>query len=290
MKAARWTLVIVVGAAGAVASAYVFQPGGTTAPVPPAVQAVPEAKRTTGAFVGALSELDRAPLSSRMHQDPFMLGLPQPRPSPAPVASAPTRPAPPAFPYKYAGTLKNTNGVTEAFLLRGADLVPIKAGQLLDGTWRIEALTEDRIEVTFVPAGERLSMALANLVGEAGIPAAQAAMTTSAAAYAAPNSVEPSPLPARGGATANSSLAGGFAVTPAAVAAVSAPRATASASTAAASTAAASGATSIGLGLPTPMSATPLGSEPPAQGSMPLGPAPSGSFPKGTTPTGKLGL
>src|SRR5258708_5537630 len=146
MKAAHWALVGTVAAAGAAASAYVFQPASTTTPVARAVQHA-EAKRTTRAFVETLSELDRAPPSSRMHQNPFMTGLPRPQTTAAPVAIALARPAPPAFPYKYGGTLKKSNGVTETFLLRGADLIAIRAGELLDGTWRIEALTQDRIEV-----------------------------------------------------------------------------------------------------------------------------------------------
>lgn len=283
MKAHRWA-VATIAAAGVAGAAYVFQPDRSTVPASGAIHSAAPADRTASSFAPALSELDRAPLAKGRHRDPFMTALPRPGPAPAPVAVAPTRPAAPAFPYKYAGTLKHVNGVTEAFLLRGADLVAIKAGELLDGTWRIEALTEDRLEVTFVPAGERLSMLLANLVGDAGIPVAQSTITAPVTAYAGPTGVEPSPPAARaGGAMVSSSTAGGFAVTPAA-----GQRVTANAS--AAPTAAASGATSIALGSQAPVSATPLGSEAPAQGSMPLGPPPSGSFPKGVTPTGKLGL
>ena len=146
---------------------------------------MPDARRMTGAFVETLSELDHAPLARGGHRDPFMTALQRPEPAATRLAVAPTRPALPAFPYRYAGTLKKADGVTEAFLLRGADLVPIKAGVLLDGTWLIEALTEDRIEVTFVPAGERLSMLLASLVAEPGIPVAQPTITTPNASVAA---------------------------------------------------------------------------------------------------------
>ena len=289
MKAYRWAIAT-IAAAGAAGAAYVFQPDRATVPASGALHDAVPAVHTASSFAQALSELDRAPLSSRMQQDPFMTGLPRPDAAPAPVAAAPTRPAPPAFPYKYAGTLRHVNGTRESFLLRGADLVPIRTGEVLDGTWRIEALTEDRLEVTFVPAGERLSMLLANLVGDAGIPVAQSTITTPVAGYAAPTGVEPLPLAARGGATTSSNIAGGVAVTPAAGPAVAGPRVMANSSTAASPTAAASGATSIALGSQAPVSATPLGSEAPAQGSMPLGAAPTGSFPQGVTPTGKLGL
>ncbi len=294
MKPAHWALVSVVATAGAAGSAYVFQPGSTAAPVPVAVHDVTEAKRTTGAFVEALSGLDRAALSRGAHSDPFMTSQPRLAPASAPAAVAPARPALPAFPYKYAGTLKKTNGVTEAFLLRGADLVQIKAGDLLDGTWRIEALTADRLEVTFVPAGERMAMALTSLVGEPGMPAVASTRTTPDAAYgqvAGPAVVESSPSPARANVVAGSSISGGFAAVPGTPApVVVGPRVATNASAAAASSTAASAATSIALGSPMPLSATPLGSEPSAQGTMPLGSAPNGTFPRGETPTGKLGL
>ena len=284
---------VTTAAVGAAGFAYVWQSDRTTAAAAAAVQNLPDIERAAGSSLEALGKLDRSALSSRMQRDPFMTDLSRPKPATTLVATPPARPALPAFPYKYAGTLKN-NGVTEAFLLRGADLVPIKAGEVLDGTWRIESHTADRLEVTFVPAGERVSLLLASLVTEPGIPAAASTPMTSVAAYgetsAGPTTVGPSPLVARGDGMPNSSIVGGIAATPAAGPVVTAPRAMANPSTAAASTAAGSGATSIALGSPTPMSATPLGSEAPAQGSMPLGAAPSGSFPKGVTPTGKLGL
>jgi hypothetical protein len=290
MKPARW-VITAIAAAGAAGAVYVFQPVRGTVPTAPATQTAP-VERAAGSFITALSDLDRAAPATRMQRDPFATAIPQPTTAPARVAIAPTRPAMPAFPYKYAGTLKKTNGVTEAFLLRGAELVPIKAGELLDGTWRIEALTEERIEVTYVPVGERVSMLLANLVGEGGIAVGQSAVATPAVAYTGPTGVEPSPLPPRANVAAGSGTGGGFAVVPSTSApAVAAPRATPNASAAAApAVTGAPAATSIALGTPTPASATPLGSEPPMQGSMPLGAPPSGSFPKGNTPTGKLGL
>jgi hypothetical protein len=292
MKAARW-LLVTTAAIGAAGSAYVWQSDRTTAAAPAAVQNLPQVERAAGSSLEALGKLDRSPLSSRMQQDPFMTDLSRPKPATTLVAIAPARPALPAFPYKYAGTLKN-NGVTEAFLLRGADLVPIKAGEVLDGAWRIESLTGDRLEVTFVPAGERVALLLASLVAEPGIPAAGSTPITSVAAYgetsAGPTTAGPSPLVARGDGMPYSSISGGAAVTPAAGPASAGSRAMASASSAAASTSTPSRAASVALGSEAPVRTTRLGSEAPAQGSMPLGSAPGGSFPKGGTPTGQLGL
>jgi hypothetical protein len=260
MKASRWALVT-VAAAGAAGAAYVLQLDRGTMSASRATRNPAHVARAPGSLPRALDQLDRPPLSSRVQQDPFTTSPTQPESQPAPVAIAP---APPVFPYKYAGTLKNVNGVTESFLLRGNELVPIKAGQLLEETWRIEALTKDRIEVTYVPAGERVSMLLADLVN---IPVAQSATTTAVAAPAALAGVGPSPIPAGASAMPNANISGGVAATQAA------PRAAA-----ASPNTAAAGATSAAVG-----------SQAPAQGPIPLGPSPIRSFSIDVPPTGKVG-
>ena len=283
-KASRWAILAIAGA-GAAASAYVVESGhlgSTPAPMAAARMATDSADAGRTSFAVA-----RVPIPERMSAHPFGGWVARPEPLPTAVA-APAPAAPPAFPYKYAGTLTNGNGVTEAFLLRGAELVPIKVGELLDAAWRIDALTADRIEVTFVPASERMSLLLASLVAEPGNVAAQSASAPSVARYGQPNAApavtDSPPGPTRPG------LIGGVA---AGRAAAAAPRVGADASTAAsaaASSAAASGATGAALGLQTPATGTRLGTEPPTQGSMPVGAPPGGSFPKGEAPTGKLGL
>lgn len=289
MKAARLLIVVIAGA-GAAGTAYVFQAERGSAAVSPAIQNPPPAARSASSFIASLSELERSALGARMKGDPFATPIQRPAAAPAPAATAPSRPPLPAFPYKYAGTLKNANGVMEAFLLRDAELIPIKAGELLDGTWRIDALTQDRLEVTFVPAGERVSMALANLSGQVGAPVGQSGVAAYSQGAAVVAGVTPAPLTPRASSMASAALSGGFAVSPGApAAAAGAPRLTANPSSSA-SPVAASGTTSTALGSQPPVTAARLGSEPPAQGSMPLGPAPSGSFPMGPTPSGKLGL
>jgi len=290
VKASRWAILAIAGA-GAAASAYVVESdrGGAKSASPVAASTmVAEAKGSMG-----LTGITRASIPDRMQAHPFGSWVARPEPLATAVA-APAPSASPAFPYKYAGTLTSGNGVTEAFLLRGTELVPIRVGEILDAAWRIDALTADRIEVTFVPASERMSLLLASLVAEPGNVAAQSASTPSVARYERPNAapavMDSPPGPTRSGTVAGLTVGGRAAVASGAVAgSAAAPRVGADAS-AAASSAAASGATGAALGSQTPATGTRLGTEPPTQGSMPVGAPPGGSFPKGEAPTGKLGL
>ena len=285
MKASRWTVLAIAGAAAA-ASAYVVESGrgGASGPAPVASPANPA--NPTAATSKALGDFQRAPIADRMYADPFGSRAPKRAPVPAPIVAAPPPPPPAPFPYKYAGTVKHANGASEAFLMRGAEVIAIKPGELLDGQWRVEALTAERIEVTFVPASERRSLLLADLVADPAPSAPLQAQGTSVAAYEQPtagrsvaqSTAAPSPA---------SSIAGGIAGGRAVMAAAASA---APATAAAPPTPAASGASSAPLGSPTSSTSARLGSDAPAQGSMPLGPAPSGSFPRGATPTGKLGL
>lgn len=281
MKASLWAIVG-IAAAGASGAGYMLVPDRNAVPGPAPERATVQ-QPATGPGVFATADLARSAITAPMRANPFGSSITAPKPAPAAEAAAPVRPVIPAFPYAYAGTLRKGREAAEVFLLRGKDLVPIKAGAVLEGAWRIEALTSDRIEVTYLPAGERLSMLLAALTGGSNAAAAATAASSVTDAYADPAtglaSVEPAPVLTRPGqvAIANNGPSGGRAVQPMAAApGSSAP-------------AAVSGSSASTLGSQAPTTTARLGTDAPAQGSMPLGTAPSGTFPQGDTPTGKLG-
>jgi hypothetical protein len=296
MKASRWAVLAIAGA-GAAGSAYVLESDrGAVAQPSPAASAPAQPTPARSAF----ADLERASISSRMSANPFGSPAVRREPPRAPVVVAPPPPPPPAFPYKYAGTVKHANGASEAFLMRGGELLSIKPGELLEGQWRIEALTAARIEVTYVPAGERRSLLLADLVTDPAPSTPSSAQTNSVATYEQPAAgrsiAQSGAAPSLPGSFAGG-IAGGragvAAAAPSGLGAPAAPRVVADASAPSASAVAApaaSGASSTPLGAPTPTTSARLGSDAPTQGSMPLGAAPSGSFPRGPTPTGKLGL
>ncbi|WP_139248302.1 hypothetical protein [Janthinobacterium lividum] len=87
-------------------------------------------------------------------QPPAPKALPPPPPPPPPKPSAPT------FPYQYFGRMVDVDGRTVTYLTRGDTLIPIHARQLLDNTYRIDAVTDTQIVVTYVPLEEKIVIAV----------------------------------------------------------------------------------------------------------------------------------
>ena len=73
------------------------------------------------------------------------------QPPPAAVKPAPTPPpvAPP-FPYPYLGGLTD-DGVRTGFFTKGERVLPLRAGDSVDGAWRVEQMTETQMTLTYLP-------------------------------------------------------------------------------------------------------------------------------------------
>jgi hypothetical protein len=99
-----------------------------------------------------------------------------PPPPPAPKASAPiVAPAPvaPPNPYRFAG--KVVRGGEELVLVSKGELVfPVKAGDTVDGVYKVESVGSEAIEFTYLPLGTRDRVAVASVLDAAPAPAAAA--------------------------------------------------------------------------------------------------------------------
>jgi hypothetical protein len=167
-----WRAIAALVGAGAVLAVIHFAKEDRPQPAREAV-----VKEETAAFD---ARLHRAPLPRQIGGQPFAaLGWAPPRRvQPLPAATAPL---PPQFPFRFAGRLKEHGGPESLYLARGNDIFPIRAGDLLDG-FRIDALHGDRLDVTFVAGGQRLSMLLSSLTGaEDGAAAASPSQAQAAA-------------------------------------------------------------------------------------------------------------
>lgn len=85
---------------------------------------------------------------------------PPPKAEPLPPPPPPPKPTAPAFPYTYFGRMVDINGNTITYLSRDDALIPIHPQQLLDNSYRIEAVTETQIVVTYVPLEEKIVIAV----------------------------------------------------------------------------------------------------------------------------------
>ena len=103
----------------------------------------------------------RSPRSAWPEADPAALAAwsaPAP-PSAPPSASAPSRPVAPPFPYKWIGRLDD--GQAAQALLSGPQRsFGARAGEVLDGRWRIERVAATKLELTWLPTGDPVAVEL----------------------------------------------------------------------------------------------------------------------------------
>lgn len=81
---------------------------------------------------------------------------PPPPPAPPPVVMKPT--APP-LPFKYVGRLEEGDKIT-VFLNQGGNVQTVKAGDTLNGSYRVDAITPAGVEFTYLPLNEKQFMGL----------------------------------------------------------------------------------------------------------------------------------
>lgn len=79
-----------------------------------------------------------------------------PAPPPAPYV-APPPPRAPALPFSYMGRWQDA-GETTYYLTRGSLPVSVRAGQVLDGVWRLEPVSGSRLNFTYLPLDQMRSL------------------------------------------------------------------------------------------------------------------------------------
>jgi hypothetical protein len=91
-----------------------------------------------------------------------------PPPPPQPVVAAAPAPAPvvavaPPLPYRFAGRVRK--GAEDEFLVSKGDLlIPVRAGDVLDGTYRVVAVKADGIEFVYMPLGTSERVAVSSVL------------------------------------------------------------------------------------------------------------------------------
>ncbi len=81
---------------------------------------------------------------------------PPPAPPAAPQA-APARPKAPPFPYQWIGQLDDGDTV-QALLSSPQRSFGVRAGDVLDGRWRVERLALRGLQVTWLPTGDQVDV------------------------------------------------------------------------------------------------------------------------------------
>lgn len=290
---------LVIGAVSAMAALEGWQQWRAGAPefAQPVARISAPASQTNENAMPFAGRLARQRLSGEVIGEPFG-AREAPRvtvPAPPPVA-----PVAAPFPYRYAGQLGLDDGKKRVYLIKGNDLVLINVGDVLDGVFKVTAISEDSLEVLHVPTAIATQMQFSAMVadapgtGTASQPAVRASYTPPAASGSrgdvgpgtAGSRPDETPAPFVG------SGIGGAPVAPAVSGPGPAPLAGTSSAAVTTSDAVTTGTVPTGrLGSSGPTAgATPLGVAPSGSGSMPMLPAPVGVMRTLPPPTGRLGI
>ncbi len=78
---------------------------------------------------------------------PRQTWVPPPKPY---IPPPPPPPKPPPLPFKYMGRWVE-GGQQTVFLLQGEQPIPIQAGQVLQGSWRVDEISDRQVMFTYLP-------------------------------------------------------------------------------------------------------------------------------------------
>lgn len=114
------------------------------------------AAQTNAPIVAALPE--RAALGKAKQEifGPQSWLPPPPKAAPPPPPPPPT---PPPNPFRFAGRVVQ-DGQTQIFLTKGDAPLPVKVGEVLDGTYRVDAIGSDSVAMTYLPLNHKENVAI----------------------------------------------------------------------------------------------------------------------------------
>src|SRR5947208_16385406 len=89
----------------------------------------------------------------RIAADPFSAQAWLPRRKPAVVSEPPVAVVPP-LPYRSAGQFHRDSGM-EVYVARGEEIYPVKAGDTLDGQYKVDSVSATEVSFIYLPSGAR---------------------------------------------------------------------------------------------------------------------------------------
>lgn len=109
--------------------------------------------------VAALREKDPSASASGNAFAPKSFYVPPPRPRAAPPPPPPAPTAPP-LPFRFMGVMKESPTKTLVFLSRDDQLYSVRAGDVLDRTYRVESIEPDGITFVYLPLNETQKLSI----------------------------------------------------------------------------------------------------------------------------------
>jgi hypothetical protein len=149
--------------AGIAVVALVMLAGVVTGREKPSETPVVEPASRINTKLEVAEDLDLSRLASRLdgsseksNSDPFAQRsfAPAAPAQPSEAKAAPEKPAAPALPFKYVGKIID-EGRLSVFLTRGDDSYSVRAGESIDGEYRVEKISETSVTFVFLPLKTR---------------------------------------------------------------------------------------------------------------------------------------
>jgi len=72
------------------------------------------------------------------------------------IVPPPSAPVAPPFPYRYVGRMTGIDGKTGVYIASDQELLQVRAGQTVAGTFRIDTIDDRQIALTYLPLEERV--------------------------------------------------------------------------------------------------------------------------------------
>lgn len=105
------------------------------------------------AHIVSLRQADETPPSANVFA-PKSFYVPVAAPPPPP----PPPPTAPPLPFTYMGMLKEAGGSTVVFVVRGERLHSVRIGDVIDGTYRVEAVGPEEVTFVYLPMNEKQTL------------------------------------------------------------------------------------------------------------------------------------
>lgn len=95
---------------------------------------------------------------------PITMARPNIMPAPAITVAAPppmpVAPSAPPLPFRYMGKVRYGDQQWRYFLVNGSRVHTVKDGDIIDGTYKIEGMTDNRLEITYLPLSLKQSLTI----------------------------------------------------------------------------------------------------------------------------------
>lgn len=109
--------------------------------------------------VHAEPERQAAPRADLFAAHSWYVAPPPPPPAPPPAPVAPPPPMAPPLPFAFLGKLQEPERL-RVFLVRGERAYTVSEGDVLDGAYRVERVTDTQISLTYLPLNQTQTLAL----------------------------------------------------------------------------------------------------------------------------------